>query len=71
MSICKSDFNLKSGFTKHCYSSKGHLKVRRHFLQCGGVSFETFNFCRSSTFVKNLDKFDGHHLKSSTLGMCL
>ncbi len=38
----------------------------------GGVSFDTIYLCRrSSTFVKNLDKFDGHHLKSSPVGMCL
>jgi hypothetical protein len=31
----------------------------------GGVTFETFKLCRkSSTFVKNLNKFDGCHLKS-------
>jgi hypothetical protein len=31
------------------------------------VIFETIHLCRrSSTFVKNLNKFDGYHLTSST-----
>ena len=33
----------------------------------GAVIFETIHLCRrSSTFVKNLNKFDGYHLTSST-----
>jgi hypothetical protein len=33
----------------------------------GAVIFETIHVCRrSSTFVKNLKKFDGYHLTSST-----
>ncbi len=38
----------------------------------GGVTFVTIQLCRrSSTFVKNLNKFDGYHLRSSTLALHL
>ena len=38
----------------------------------GAVIFETIHLCRrSSTFVKNLNKFDGYHLTSSTWTLCL
>jgi hypothetical protein len=38
----------------------------------GGVTFETIKLCRrSSTFVKYLNKFDGDHLRSSTLALRL
>ena len=38
----------------------------------GAVIFETIHLCRrSSTFVKNLNKFDGYHLRSSTLALHL
>jgi hypothetical protein len=38
----------------------------------GAVIFETIHLCRrSSTFVKNLNKFDGYHLTSSTWALRL